>query len=368
MIDKEREIQDEIEVNEYINRGEKGTQITKKSTGRLKKQFIIILTLVMVVSLCTGGYCLHENSTSVSAAQTDYISGLTGQEPIESADEPGTGTTTGTGAEQRQSLILDNNQQVDQDEDFIPEYKIDIIKKAGINQESVAKEASQESAATNQESVAEEANQESEAAVVTITEVGVLASSNDEIVEPSLETELDNTMVGLELEDNMTDEIAEQTLLDGIEDNALILMQLMGADDYGFDELAVPDYLTKTYNPDMVMNPSEESKKALLTLVEAEAPSEDIIGKILVANVVLNRVLSSKKDLTIKDIIFEKIGGCRQFEPTGISWYWDSIEVTDSTREAVARALSGEDYSQGATYFYAWRKSTEQKAKETLIN
>ena len=71
----------------------------------------------------------------------------------------------------------------------------------------------------------------------------------------------------------------------------------------------------------------------------------------------LNRVNNEQMADTVSGVIYEKIGGSAQFSPTAISWYWNSIEVTDSTREAVARCLSGEDYSNGALYFHAWEKN-----------
>ena len=136
------------------------------------------------------------------------------------------------------------------------------------------------------------------------------------------------------------------------------LLVTMGMDaDYVSQDPELPEYLVKTYNPQMDIELTEEEISNLLRLVEAEAPAEDIYGKILVANVVLNRVNNEKMANTVTGVIFEKIGGSAQFSPTAISWYWNSIQVTDSTREAVARCLSGEDYSNGALYFYAWEKN-----------
>ncbi len=136
------------------------------------------------------------------------------------------------------------------------------------------------------------------------------------------------------------------------------LLVTMGMDaDYVSQDPELPDYLTRTYNPKMDIELSQEELSELLRLVEAEAPAEDIYGKILVANVVLNRVNHEQMADTVTGVIYEKIGGSAQFSPTAISWYWNSIEVTDSTREAVARCLSGEDYSNGALYFHAWEKN-----------
>jgi len=136
------------------------------------------------------------------------------------------------------------------------------------------------------------------------------------------------------------------------------LLETMGIpENYTSQNPELPEYLTKTYNPLMDIELSEEEAFTLMRLVEAEAPAEDIYGKILVANVVLNRVNNESMADTVTGVIYEKIGGNTQFSPTAISWYWNSIVVTDSTREAVARCLSGEDYSDGALYFYAWEKN-----------
>jgi len=136
------------------------------------------------------------------------------------------------------------------------------------------------------------------------------------------------------------------------------LLETMGMpEDYVSQDPELPAYLTKTYNPLMDIELSETEVLTLMRLVEAEAPAEDIYGKILVANVVLNRVHNEKMANTVTGVIYEKIDGNTQFSPTAISWYWNSIVVTDSTREAVARCLSGEDYSNGALYFYAWEKN-----------
>lgn len=139
------------------------------------------------------------------------------------------------------------------------------------------------------------------------------------------------------------------------------LLVTMGMDEnYVSQDPELPEYLTKTYNPLMDIELSEQEISELLRLVEAEAPAEDIYGKILVANVVLNRVNNETMANTVTGVIYEKIGGSAQFSPTAISWYWNSIQVTDSTREAVARCLSGEDYSNGALYFHAWERNPDK--------
>jgi len=91
---------------------------------------------------------------------------------------------------------------------------------------------------------------------------------------------------------------------------------------------------------------------ALLRIVEAEATGGDLKSKILIANVVMNRVNSAEFPDTIYDVVFQYAGGAPQFSPVGDGRIY-SVEITNSTVEAVERALSGEDYSEGALFFMA---------------
>lgn len=97
---------------------------------------------------------------------------------------------------------------------------------------------------------------------------------------------------------------------------------------------------------------SEEDYDALLRLVEAEASGEDIKGKMLVANVVLNRVESSSFPDTVKEVIYQRHNGRAQFSPVATGRI-DRVAVSEETVEAVERALCGEDESCGALYFVA---------------
>lgn len=90
----------------------------------------------------------------------------------------------------------------------------------------------------------------------------------------------------------------------------------------------------------------------LLRIVEAEATGEDLKGKMLIANVILNRVSDERFPDTIEEVVWQQIGGSAQFQPT-IDGRIYSVEVTSDTIEAVDRVLAGEDYSQGALYFMA---------------
>lgn len=113
----------------------------------------------------------------------------------------------------------------------------------------------------------------------------------------------------------------------------------------------------------------ESEYYTLLRIVEAEATGEDITGKMLIANVILNRVADDRFPDTIEEVVWQQIGGSAQFQPT-IDGRIDSVEITEETIEAVDRVLSGEDYSQGALYFMARVASDDSSVgwfDETLI-
>ncbi len=90
----------------------------------------------------------------------------------------------------------------------------------------------------------------------------------------------------------------------------------------------------------------------LLQIVEAEATGGDIPSKLLVANVVLNRVKDSHFPDTIYDVVWQRVDGSAQFSPT-MDGRISSCTITNSTVEAVELALQGEDNSQGALFFVA---------------
>ena len=91
---------------------------------------------------------------------------------------------------------------------------------------------------------------------------------------------------------------------------------------------------------------SDQDYELLTQIVEAEAGSGDIRGRILVANVVINRVNSGRFPNTIHDVVYQK----SQFSPVYDGRLF-TCRVTQQTVEAVDRALAGEDYSQGALFF-----------------
>lgn len=81
-------------------------------------------------------------------------------------------------------------------------------------------------------------------------------------------------------------------------------------------------------------------------LVEAEAKSEDLNGKILVAEVVMNRVVSD----IFPDTISEVINDPGQFDPVN-NKYINYTIPSHEAKVAVMNALAGGEDSQGALYF-----------------
>lgn len=92
----------------------------------------------------------------------------------------------------------------------------------------------------------------------------------------------------------------------------------------------------------------------LLKIVEAEAGGEDLTGKMLVANVILNRVKNDQFPNTVTEVVYQKTNGSAQFSPT-VDGRINTVSISQETLEAVERVLNGEDYSNGAVYFRSVR-------------
>lgn len=97
---------------------------------------------------------------------------------------------------------------------------------------------------------------------------------------------------------------------------------------------------------------SDQDYDSLLRIVEAEAGGEDADGKLLVANVVLNRVNNERFPDTVTEVVMQKGQGVAQFTPT-VDGRFQNVKISEETYEAVERALYGEDISQGALFFCA---------------
>jgi len=95
---------------------------------------------------------------------------------------------------------------------------------------------------------------------------------------------------------------------------------------------------------------SDYDYENLCQIVEAEAGTEDIKGRILVANVIMNRVRNEEFPDTVSDVIYHYENGVAQFSPVEDGRI-DDVTVSADTRKAVFKVLEGVDYSQGALFF-----------------
>lgn len=93
-----------------------------------------------------------------------------------------------------------------------------------------------------------------------------------------------------------------------------------------------------------------KAQTVLERIVEAEAGGEDEKGRILVANVVLNRVINKEFPDTVQGVVFAHTGRRYQFSPVSNGSYY-RVHVSKGTKKAVQAALDGEDPSKGALYF-----------------
>lgn len=107
---------------------------------------------------------------------------------------------------------------------------------------------------------------------------------------------------------------------------------------------------------------SESDKQILYRIVEAEAGGEDRIGKILVANVILNRIRSEGFPDTVEEVVYQQNDGVTQFSPIADGSFYRVVPGED-TMDAVNAALLGEDYSNGALYFAARQYADSDKMK-----
>lgn len=105
---------------------------------------------------------------------------------------------------------------------------------------------------------------------------------------------------------------------------------------------------------------SEEDYENLCRIIQSEAGICDTKGKILVGNVVINRVKNPSFPDTVSGVIFYP----GQFTPVSDGSFYQH-EVTEHTKDAVERLMGGEDYSQGALFFMS-NKGSITKGKRWI--
>lgn len=112
----------------------------------------------------------------------------------------------------------------------------------------------------------------------------------------------------------------------------------------------------------------DQEYQVLLKIVEAEAGCEDTEGRMLVANVVMNRVRNGYFPNTVTEVVYQRQDGTAQFSPVSDGRI-DTVNVSQGTIDAVARAMNGEDISQGALFFRSVRSRSgwfDQKLSRVL--
>lgn len=112
---------------------------------------------------------------------------------------------------------------------------------------------------------------------------------------------------------------------------------------------------------------SASAYDALCRIVEAEAGSEGEEGKLLVANVVLNRVASPQFPNSVEEVVLQSANGKVQFSPVANGSYASAV-ATPETINAVNRALSGENNSMGALFFKSVRSDSNWNNRTFLFN
>ncbi len=107
---------------------------------------------------------------------------------------------------------------------------------------------------------------------------------------------------------------------------------------------------------------SKSERRVLERIIEAEAGGQGLRGKILVGNVVMNRVRQSAYPDTVKGVVYARLGSCYQFSPVGDGRI-DTVRVTKETKRAVEKVLKGVDYSRGAQYFMCRRTASAKNRR-----
>jgi len=135
----------------------------------------------------------------------------------------------------------------------------------------------------------------------------------------------------------------------------------LGIADVAVSGQRVVDYQIVEHNKPLY-DMDDTELEVLLRIVEAEAGCEDEEGRLLVANVILNRMNSDLFPGTVKEVVFQQENGVYQFSPIANGSY-NRVKVSEGTISAVGRALMGEDVSEGALYFVARKYTDSEKIK-----
>lgn len=117
-----------------------------------------------------------------------------------------------------------------------------------------------------------------------------------------------------------------------------------------------------TLKPSYCIKASDTDIETLMKIVQAEAGGEDRRGKLLVANVVINRVRNRQFPDNITDVVYQQSQNVTQFSPVS-NGVINKVAVSEETKEVVYSALRGEDVSNGALFFMARKYTPPENAK-----
>lgn len=147
-------------------------------------------------------------------------------------------------------------------------------------------------------------------------------------------------------DENKEEIVVDQLSVTEVRENALLYSIDEIYADVSNDDSDDEVFVTTEGSVDMSAQYSAEAVDELERLVQCEASTEDLDGRILVANVVLNRI-----DTGIwGDDLMSVICSPGQFDPVDNGAY-KNVVVDSVTKNAVLSALGGEDLSKGAIYF-----------------
>lgn len=104
--------------------------------------------------------------------------------------------------------------------------------------------------------------------------------------------------------------------------------------------------------PSYCIDVNEEDIEILMKIVESEAGCENREGKLLIANVVINRVKDKRFPDNVKDVVYQRKQNVTQFSPVS-NGRINKVKISDETKDVIYSALMGEDISKGALYFMA---------------
>ena len=91
---------------------------------------------------------------------------------------------------------------------------------------------------------------------------------------------------------------------------------------------------------------NENDEYVLLQIAMAEAGDQDVAGKALVMNVILNRIRDEEFPDTIEDVVMQE----GQFQPVDNGSFWEVVPDAGCV-DALELVAAGWDRSAGATYF-----------------